>query len=736
MKRQRSPVPSTSRGTGKKSKKVSDHEESDHDLQTSNRANKLKLNTKKDDSRGIITNKRLEDLATGVTRRFLGEIVFHDVIGNLNKNNPELNKTRSRAHPLVCDLNKSTYGHLRIENTKSEGPIFIGFPWGPTINVSKICNLLTNWKWELITPKFMTNLMAVRVFLPANLELTREYGKLSTRLQDFLKDMERHDETRYLHQCYHIECLALSFGIASDECCGIACDVLPFTTFCYYKTSMLPTKNDMNNHISYGTRLTEDLQVELVDWMRLRLNLAIMAPIKYVLEENSPLRSINIQAGIDRKTFKKCQLMRHYTCNLAISRNGNFHQENTQILKQFNNSFEFGSELVLEKYLRNVRGQHDAFREDQRLISTKTIYELISLLDGIAAKYWYPQGNDDEILAIVRTGNRKRLSTIHNGRLNCDKCNQQFGDFTGLIKHYSTREYVLSKKFQCPLCTRSRCLRQELIDHLERTHGANYINGKLFRTQEPKKMIVAKYDIDELVEIPVHLAICGYDEKHVKIVKKETTSSAEVAGLVTEMNNYTNVLTNDSSDSDSVDSESESEPENEPRANVLSPETPSIEGEREDTNTKSRDEPVVGDGDREQKREEEDNTNDQEGGNDDIEMEIHLGEFSLDGCYPSPPSSTAVSLSPDPAPKKDDQPMERKLLKTLLLINSLEGDLSSEHNYIATNYVNKLHHIREGVNDVIEELLVQKANDNGNSPANNATVLLNTSDESPHHRIT
>ena len=117
-------------------------------------------------------------------------------------------------------------------------------------------------------------------------------------------------------------------------------------------------------------------------------------------------------------------------------------------------------------------------------------------------------------------------------------------------------------------------------------------------------------------------------------------------------------------------------------------------------------------------------------------MEIHLGEFSLDGCYPSPPSSTAVSLSPDPAPKKDDQPMERKLLKTLLLINSLEGDLSSEHNYIATNYVNKLHHIREGVNDVVEELLVQKANDNGNSPANNATVLLNTSDESPHHRIT
>ena len=586
----------------------------------------------------------------------------------------------------------------------------------------------------------MTNLMAVRVFLSANLELTREYGKLSARLKDFLKDMERHDETQYLHQCYHIECLALSFGIASDECCGIACDILPFTTFCYYKTRMLPTKNDMNNHISYGTRLTEDLQIELVDWMRLRLNLALMAPIKYVLEENSPLRSINIQAGIDRKTFKKCQLMRHYTCNLAISRNGNFHQENSQILKQFKNSFKFGNELVLEKYLRNVRGHHDAFREDQRLISTKTIYELVSLLDGIAAKYWYPQGNDEEILAIVRTGNKKRLSTIHDGRLNCDKCNQQFGDFTALIKHFSTREYVLSKKFQCPLCTRSRCLQQELNEHLERTHGANYINGKLFRTQEPKKIIVAKYDIDELVEIPVHLAICGYDEKHVKIVKKETTSSAEVTGLVTEMNNYTTVLTNDSSDSS--DSDSESESETEPKTKDQSSKAPSVDDPlfinvgdvREDTNTNSREEPVVSDGD--QERREKENMSDHEGVDDDIEMEIHLGEFSLDGCYPSPPSSTAVSLSPDPAPEKEDQPMERKLLKTLLLINSLEGDLSSEHNYIATNYVNKLHHIREGVNEVVEELLVQKANEEGNGPTNNATVLLNTSDESPSHKTT
>ena len=328
MKRQRSPIPSTSRGTGKKSKKnieiptVSDQEKDDHGLQTQNKPNK----TKKDDNRGIITNRRLEDLAIGVKRRFLGEIVFHDVIGNLNKNNPNLSKIRSNSQNLLGGLNESTYGHLRIENKKSEGPIFIGFPWGPTINVSKLCNLLTNWKWELITPKYLTNLMAVRVFLSANTELQREYGKLSSRLKDFLKDMERHDETNYVNQCYHIECLALSFGIATDECCGIACDILPFTTFCYYKTHMLPTKNDMKNHISYGTRLSEDLHVELVDWMRLRINLALMAPIKYILEENSPLRSINILAGIDRKTFKKCQLMRHYTCNLAVSRNGNFHQ--------------------------------------------------------------------------------------------------------------------------------------------------------------------------------------------------------------------------------------------------------------------------------------------------------------------------------------------------------------------------------------------------------------------------
>ena len=156
--------------------------------------------------------------------------------------------------------------------------------------------------------------------------------------------------------------------------------------------------------------------------------------------------------------------------------------------------------------------------------------------------------------------------------------------------------------------------------------------------------------------------------------------------------------------------------------------------EREDTDTNPREEPVVRDGD--QERREKESVSDHEGADDEIEMEIHLGEFSLDGCYPSPPSSTAVSLSPDPAPVKEDQPMERKLLKTLLLINSLEGDLSSEHNYIATNFVNKLHHIREGVNEVVEELLVQKANEEGNGPTNNATILLNTSDESPRHNTT
>ena len=119
---------------------------------------------------------------------------------------------------------------------------------------------------------------------------------------------------------------------------------------------------------------------------------------------------------------------------------------------------------------------------------------------------------------------------------------------------------------------------------------------------------------------------------------------------------------------------------------------------------------------------------------DDIEMEIHLGEFSLDGCYASPPSSTAVSLPPSPIPEKEDQPMERKLLKTLLLINSLEGDLESEHNYIATNFVSKLHHIREGINEVIEELFLRKTDNDNKSSTNNVTVSLNTSDESYEKR--
>ena len=216
--------------------------------------------TKTDDLRGIITNRRFENLAIGSTRRFLGEIIFHDVVGNLNKNNPVLNKERMRFYPSVCDLDERTYGHLRIENVKSEGPIFIGFPWGPTINISKLSNLLSNWKWDSTTPNHMTNQLAVKVFLQAANELTRQYGKLSPELKQFLKEMERHDEVRYYFQCYHIECMALTFGLASDECCGIAADTVPFTCFCYYQSNMIPTKSDMKNNIAFGTRLTEKLQ--------------------------------------------------------------------------------------------------------------------------------------------------------------------------------------------------------------------------------------------------------------------------------------------------------------------------------------------------------------------------------------------------------------------------------------------------------------------------------------------
>ena len=699
------------------------------------------VKTKHDDVRGIITNKRLEELAIGSKRRFLGEIIFNDVVGNLNKNNPVLNKEKLRFYPSVCDLDERTYGHLRIENVKSEGPIFIGFPWGPTINISKLSNLLTNWRWDTTTPKHLTNQLAVKVFLQASMELQRQYGKLSSELKQFLKEMERHDEIRYYFQCYHIECMVLTFGLASDECCGIASDLVPFTCFCYYKNNMVPTKSDMKNNISFGTRLTEQLQAELVEWMRMRINLAVKAPLEYVMKEDSPLRQINIQSGIDFQTFKKCQLMRHYVCNLVVSRNGNFHQQNTQILKQFDNSFKFGKALVLEKYFRNVRDKYAAFREDQKIISTKRIYEFVSLLDGIAAKFWYPEGTEEEILAIVRTGNIKRLSTIRNGRVNCDKCNVHLSDFTNLIKHYSTREYVLSRRHQCPLCTRNRCLRSDLAIHLEHDHGAKETKGRLHKVENPREAVKRKYDADQLVELPLWEAVCGYDERRVRIIEKNSITSDELAQLVTEMNDYSNIIT--SGDSEDSSFEDENKLRNlknqlQDQLNELSNTSNDEESDAVD-NTEEVNKAEKGD---DNSTKEKPKGEEKSGSDDDNEIEMELqGDFNLDGACRSSPSTSPVSLSPDPIKKKEDQPMERKLLKAMLVINSLENDLLAEHNYIETNFVEKIQCIREEVGDAVTEIMTLKSNLAGktNPPHthNESTISIHTNnttgESSPQH---
>ena len=85
--------------------------------------------------------------------------------------------------------------------------------------------------------------------------------------------------------------------------------------------------------------------------------------------------------------------------------------------------------------------------------------------------------------------------------------------------------------------------------------------------------------------------------------------------------------------------------------------------------------------------------------------------------------------------------MERKLLKAMLVINSLEDDLLAEHNYIATNFVEKLHCIREEVSDAVTEILTLKSNQtekiNPPRPHNESTISIHTNnttnESSPQH---
>lgn len=116
---------------------------------------------------------------------------------------------------------------------------------------------------------------------------------------------------------------------------------------------------------------------------------------------------------------------------------------------------------------------------------------------------------------------------------------------------------------------------------------------------------------------------------------------------------------------------------------------------------------------------------------DEIEMELNLGEFNLDGACRSSPSTSPVSMSPDPVKKKDDQPMERKLLKAMLVINSLEDELLAEHNYIATNFMEKIRCIREEVGDAVTEILTLKSSLAGkvclpNKNHNESTISIPT----------
>ena len=502
------------------------------------------ITTKQDDLRGVITNLKLEKYAMGSVRRSFGEIIRFDVIGDLNKDNPE-------PRPGFGEFDPNSYGCVIIDRRKSQKQIVLEFPLGPTINLIKANNLFPNWRIE---PGFgLSERIAVEVFREATEELASKRNDLSDDLQMFLQSMERHDENKYLFQCNHLSCLFLTFGVATDEDAAIICELIPNTTFCFFQHNMIPNDYEIQHNVSYGTRLTKEMYKELTCWMKIRLNIAIAAPIKYILRRESPLKLMNVLFNVDSSIFACCQRMRHYTASLAVASGTNLHQGNLLLLKHMDNAFTFGKDRVMKKYLENVRRYSQAYTEEMRLINTEIIYELINILDKIAASYHFPNLSEADALTLVAVGNSSRRSTIRLGRFSCDKCNLVCENLSELIKHYTLREYILNKKFQCQLCTRSRCTKNDLKKHLLEQHNAKNIGGRLVDA-EGGDVIPQKHS--GLIELTEEEAMHGYDETRIRVVQKEDFGTEQLNQVVAEINNQPNlhIYIEESSDEEFIQS--------------------------------------------------------------------------------------------------------------------------------------------------------------------------------------
>ena len=73
--------------------------------------------------------------------------------------------------------------------------------------------------------------------------------------------------------------------------------------------------------------------------------------------------------------------------------------------------------------------------------------------------------------------------------------------------------------------------------------------------ENPREAVKRKYDADQLVELPLWEAVCGYDERRVRIIEKNSITSDELAQLVTEMNDYSNIITSGDSEDSSFEDE-------------------------------------------------------------------------------------------------------------------------------------------------------------------------------------
>ena len=308
------------------------------------------------------------------------------------------------------------------------------------------------------------------------------------------------------------------------------------------------------HNVAYGTRLTPELYKEMSEWMKTRLNLAVLAPIKYMLRYDSSLRTINIgYINVDPPIFACCQRMRHYTANLAIARGSNFHQGNLLLLKHMDNSFTFGKDRVMKKYLENVRKYSQAYTDDMRLINTQHIYELTNILDEIAAKYHFPEMSNADVLTMVTVGNASRNSTIRLDKLSCDECNMVVENLTTLIKHYSLKQYIMNKRFQCQLCTRSRCTKLDLENHLLEHHKAKNVKGRLINVENSEE-IPQKHST--LIELTEEEANEGYDETRIKVVRKDNLGSEQLNQIVAEINDNSiafHAYTEEGSDDETAD---------------------------------------------------------------------------------------------------------------------------------------------------------------------------------------